>query len=114
MKATVSTYAETLAKLEIHLSANVQPFLESMQKITAAFTALALKLAPGLRDSLADLARAWHLPEAPRPYRVKRGRGQRRNRRNRANCDCKTRGAWGARAGENHYTDCPRFPGGRW
>lgn len=78
----MSTYAETLAKLEIHLSANVQPFLDSMQKVADAFTALALKISPGLRDSLADLSRVWRLPEAPRPYRVKRGRGQRRNRRN--------------------------------
>ena len=29
-------------------------------------------------------------------------------------CDCKSRGAWGAKASENHYTDCPRFPGGKW
>lgn len=78
----MSTYAETVAKLEIHLSANVQPFVDSMQKITAAFTDLALKLAPGLRESLEKLSRAWALPEAPRAFRVKRGRGQRRNRRN--------------------------------
>lgn len=77
----MSTAAETRAKLEIHLSANVQPFVDSMQKVTAAFTRLALTLAPKLRESIDKLARAWALEPQP-AFRVKRGRGQRRNRRN--------------------------------
>lgn len=74
----MSTAAETLAKLDIHLSVNVQPFINSMQKICAAFTELALTISPELRASLADFSRAWQMPA---PYRVKKGRGQRRNRR---------------------------------
>lgn len=66
-------------ELVIEFSANVQPFVDAMQKITAAFTDLALKIAPVLRESLAEFGIAW---QAPAPYRVKRGRGQRRNRRN--------------------------------
>lgn len=99
--------------LTFSLSVNAKPFMDSMQRIVAAFNGLAAAMKPTI-DRVAEFSKRWAPPAAPGPFRVKRGKGQRRNRRNRPNCDCKTRGAWGAKSGENHYTDCPRFPGGRW